>query len=97
MCYWRWVLDYAMNWLDDIQITDTWNWYNDVVNYELVMSRHTLELRLFHGGECRVINVLMKHPRDETRNSQKSNDTYNVIIGCASKINNFIKLGVLIF
>ena len=47
--------------------------------------------------KCRVINVLMKHPRDETRNSQKSNDTYDVIIGCASKINNFIKLGVLIF
>ena len=39
----------------------------------------------------------MKHPRDETRNSQKCNGTYDVIIGCASKINNFIKLGVLIF
>ena len=44
-----------------------------------------------------MINVLMKHPRDETLNSQKSNDIYDVISGCASKINNFIKLGVLIF
>ena len=72
MCYWRWVLDYKVNLLDDIQIwTDTCMNYNNDEDKLMNYYQYTP-----WNCDCFMVGSVawLKSIFNETRNSQDTND-----------------------